>query len=134
MKKANNFTLFSRHPSHAALREVEFNLPVPTVMRLGSVTTGKKKYAVEINTPNAVRISANKRLMKQAFDSAGVKTARWFTWIKDDTFLMNNKEVSVKEVLNEYGGFVMKNVFGSRGTGNYLIKSVEDWENLKKKK
>lgn len=70
---------------------------------------------IEINTVDAVKTSANKLLMKQAFTEAGIKTATW--WKLED---ININELPYPVVL--------KHIYGSRGTGNTLICDKEDLE------
>ena len=89
--KKKKYTLFrpmilSRHPSHDILRLKHKKiaaLPYRSVIRFGSSTEVEDTVAkggnrIEINTVNAIKISANKLLMKQKFEEAGVKTAKWF--------------------------------------------------------
>jgi glutathione synthase/RimK-type ligase-like ATP-grasp enzyme len=111
----------SRHGSHAPLRRTA-RLPFRSVVRLGSSTTLEEIYArlgrrvnlanvVECNTVQAVKTSANKLLMKQAFDRAGVKTAQW------STIIPTNEEMYPA---------VSKHIYGSRGTGNDLHQTREE--------
>lgn len=62
---------------------------------------------LELNTIDAVNNAADKRRMKQCFDKAGVKTAKW--WNADE--VRTNKKFPV----------VAKHRFGSRGTGVYKL-------------
>lgn len=134
-KKKKELTKFriqvrSRQPSHNWLRENVGLLPFRSVVRLGSttelpdtVTMGGKR--IECNTVQSIKNSSNKRLMKDCFIKSGVKTADW-VYAKD----INNKDL-VKGL-----GFpiVAKHIYGSRGTGNYLLKTQEELNNWLKGK
>src|SRR5687768_3067691 len=68
----------SRHPSHNPLRQQLPLLPFRSIVRLGSTTEEDDGHRlVECNSVQAIQNSANKRLMKMAFDRGHVKTARW---------------------------------------------------------
>lgn len=108
--------VLSRHPSHRPLRGTLPLLPFRSVVRFGSttqcfddVTSGGAR--IECNTVEAVRNSASKRRMKKCFTDAGLPTAMWWTSTTAPTTI----EFPI----------VAKHIFGSRGTGNYLIKSQE---------
>lgn len=112
----------SRHPSHNCLRNALPRVPFPSVIRFGSTTElpdtiDKGGKRVEVNTTDAVRISSNKLLMKQAFDENEVKTAIW-------TRTGNAEEL--RRFFNEHGQIVAKSFFGSRGEGNTLISSMDE--------
>jgi biotin carboxylase len=117
--------VLSRHPSHRILRIRLPKFPVRSVIRLGSTTEkedGKKR--VEINSVEAIRISSNKRLMKEAFDRADCPTARWTT-AKDLNDLA--KQLEREKV---WIPIVAKHIYGSRGTGNTLIRdkaALKSW-------
>lgn len=130
----------SRHPSHEPLRTQLPKLPVRAVVRLGSTTVldlGAKKL-IEVNSVAAVKNSANKLLMKYCFDTEGVKTADW--WIIDNEPEAPQAKIFWKhgDVNSEEGGIadyaalpypiVAKHIFGSRGTGNYLINNQQELE------
>jgi len=103
----------SKHESHEALRDQMPSLPFKGVIRLGSTTSTSVvgEGFVECNTVEAIKNSACKRRMKTCFEDMGVITADWH---------------------NEVGVFgpedypiVAKHRLGSRGTGNYLLKTPE---------
>lgn len=126
--------VLSRHPSHEVFRKnpnLIFNVPV--LIRLGSITdVDESKYKVKINSTASIQRSSNKLLMKQCFDAAKVPTAEWFTWVEENTFLYNGREVSVEKMLElSPDGIVMKHVGGSRGSGNRLIKTIAEWNSYK---
>ncbi len=144
MAKKNNYTHFrpqirSMHPTHNILRSELPRFKFRSVVRLGSVTELPDTIArggrrLEINTVSAVKNSANKRLMKEKFTEAGVRTAQWWKYIN------NNDGTPFVEVLkggdeNHLGAdklpypIVAKHIFGSRGTGNTLIKDQRQLEN-----
>lgn len=110
-------TIYSRHPSHKPLRRV---IPAPKgyapVVRFGSLTESDKK--IQINTVEAIKKSMNKRLMKEAFTNNNVITPFWFN-IPD--YLKLEKQ---------FFPCVVKNIWGSRGTGNFLIKNIDEFNRL----
>lgn len=131
----------SRHGSHDIIRGKIKPFPLRSVVRFGSTTPTTnvfpltKDKVIELNTVQAVKTSASKLLMKQAFHKAGIKTADW--WIgmtlvatKQVCFHLHgndydNKQADIKEL--PYS-IVAKFIYGSRGTGNYLLKSPEELE------
>lgn len=123
----------SRHPSHSILRgDIGIKLPFRSVVRLGSttslpddVTNGGRR--VECNTVQAVKNSANKRLMKDRFTAAGVKTADWF--IHDNgnwfNFSITSGDNRVNVIDLPYP-IIAKQIYGSRGNGNYKLNNPEE--------
>lgn len=69
---------------------------------------------VQINLPQAIRNAANKRLMKECFTRAEVKTAKWSHAQKGDL------EFPI----------VAKHIMGSRGTGVYLLKDASEYRSF----
>ena len=125
--KKKTFTLFrpmilSRHPSHDILRLKHSKIatvPYRSVIRFGSSTEVEDTIAkggnrVEINTVASIKISANKLLMKQKFDEAGVKTAQW------------RQHCPIEGITDLEFPIVAKAHYGSKGKGNTLIKSQEE--------
>lgn len=103
----------SRHPSHQPLRRALSRLPFRTVVRFGSTWAGDGKGRIECNSPQSIRTSASKRLMKQAFAAANVVTAQW-----------ENSHANLNAFVATVGfPIVAKHIHGSRGTGNYLLQS-----------
>jgi len=134
-KKINKkYTLFrpkilSRHSSHKMLRTLlDFN-PFRSVVRLGSETIPKRnEERIQINTPQAVRNSASKLLMKECFTRAGVKTAEWWQTAGDTFRNMNTHHVNTTQNLPY--PIVAKSLYGSRGRGNYKLDNqvaLEAW-------
>jgi hypothetical protein len=128
--------VYSRHPTHSVLREELALLPFRSVVRLGSttpcmddVTHGGKR--IECNTIQGVKNSSNKLLMKKCFENAHIQHADWF-------LLENGHFIQISAALNENQAIVpraelpfplvMKHIYGSRGTGNSLITSLEALE------
>lgn len=110
----------SRHPSHSPLRTRLGLLPFRALVRFGSTTDVEDNLKrIELNTPDAIRNSSNKLLMKQCFREGKVKTADWTT---------NPDEVN-KITENWKYMIVAKSHFGSRGEGNTLIKSQTEFSN-----
>lgn len=126
--------VLSRHPSHQILRAVNKTLPLfpfKSVIRLGSTTVlTDDNERIQINTPEAVKNSASKLLMKQKFTEVGVKTAKWF--ITTDLEDLVNKAA---ELTNNWQiPLVAKSLYGSRGIGNSKINNEDElvnWNNNK---
>jgi carbamoylphosphate synthase large subunit len=136
----------SRHGSHEPFRKGLQKLPFRSVIRLGSTTelidtiaNGGKR--IECNTVEAVKNSSSKLRMKQCFTKGNVKTADWWTLeniLTDSGYpnyfcnykgIKGNKNTGNND--NCYHAelpypIVAKSHFGSRGNGNYLIKSKEE--------
>lgn len=143
--------VYSRHPSHRVLRTMLPLMPFRSLIRLGSttdkedtVTNGGKR--IEINTIQAIKNSASKLLMKQSFTAAGVKTADWsvirqgatgLSWCNydfhnkveenrfDSDFRFWENDGPIEEQCPLSYPIVAKHIFGSRGTGNTLLKDQE---------
>lgn len=127
----------SRHPSHNPLRTLLTRLEFKSIVRFGSVselpdTATNGGSRLEINTVEAITNSSNKRLMKECFTAANVPTADWgyFNRFPTNVFTMTvvgleGEEHTLDMAQLEYP-IVVKHIFGSRGTGNTLIKDVEE--------
>ena len=126
--KKKKYTLFrpmilSRHPSHDILRLKHKKiaaLPYRSVIRFGSSTeiedtVAKGGNRIEINTVNAIKISANKLLMKQKFTEAGVRTANW------------RQHCPIEGLTDLEFPIVAKAHYGSKGKGNTLLKTHEEY-------
>ena len=118
-------TIYSRHPSHDILRKAHKHialLPVRSVIRFGSSTECNDTVAnggrrIEINTVASIKNSASKLLMKQKFAEANVKTAEWVPGTQ-----------SKEEIVAAIGfPMVAKAHHGSKGRGNTLIRTEEEW-------
>lgn len=109
--------LRSPHPSHEVLRTELPLKPFRSVIRMGSTTvlgdetsTGGRR--VEINTVESIKNSSDKRKMKECFSNKGVKTADW-------------RKGSNAGEMTDYP-LIIKNRWGSRGTGNYYIENKKE--------
>lgn len=123
----------SRHPSHSPLRTLLSRLPFRSVVRLGSTWVGDTLKRIECNVAQAIRTSASKRLMKIAFNRAGVRTADW--WAHNPTTGNIAKVSSVQgngQIIWQAEALpfpiVAKHIHGSRGTGNYLLRTAQEFE------
>lgn len=126
-KKPSGFRLNirSRHPSHSPLKRLGVRLPFRSVVRFGSDWTGDGNPRVECNSVEAVKTSANKLLMKRAFSNINnnVVTADWYTSTNGSVFRcldQGNITLGASELTYP---IVAKHVHGSRGEGNYLLKT-----------
>lgn len=126
----------SRHPSHKWLKQNIGRLPFKSIVRLGSTTKIGDEQSlggnrIECNTVQSVVNSSNKLLMKQCFDNYGVKTAFWFTVNPKLTgftyHIAGNPDNSTFRSEIEYP-IVAKHIYGSRNTGNYLIKNSDEFD------
>lgn len=136
VKKPTHFYLkiFSRHPSSKGIRKT---IPVKgknVVYRHGSTTEGNFEY--EINSVESIKNSADKLKMKECFDNAEVKQAIWIPLVN-----FSSDKKSFTEFLNklDFGKdkesfIIIKHRLGSRGTGNYLIKSQQELDAFIKNK
>lgn len=112
--------VFSRHNTIEPLKGSVLIKGERVVYRHGSTTQGEIQR--EINSVEAVKTSADKLLMKRAFDKAGVFHAPW----KPLDEAVKNKETFnkwLKEVNFPEKHLIAKHRQGSRGSGNYLIRT-----------
>lgn len=131
--------ILSRHPSHNILRAKNKHLPLfskRAVVRFGSSTIVDERDKVVINSVDSIKTSANKLLMKKAFEKAKVKTASWYK-VSLDT----GSFIHMPEFLNPIGEgdgenltlddlpfpIVAKRHYGSKGKGNTLIKTKDEF-------
>lgn len=124
-------SIFSRHPSHDILRARTKKLPLfkkRVVVRFGS-STASSPGIVEINTVKSIQTSANKLLMKNAFQRAGVKTAPWREALEVSSYIGEGIKFKSKKDDSDFIPYpiVGKAKFGSRGKGNTLIKNEEEY-------
>jgi glutathione synthase/RimK-type ligase-like ATP-grasp enzyme len=131
-KKPTHFYLriFSRHPTSKDLRDAILIPGKKVVYRHGSTTEGDYEY--EINSTETVRTSADKKLMKEAFNKAEVRQAMWLPLSSAINDKANFDEFVKKLVLSEKDKkfAIIKHRMGSRGTGNYLIKTKQELDNF----
>jgi glutathione synthase/RimK-type ligase-like ATP-grasp enzyme len=121
--KRNGFRLNvrSRHSSHRELKDAGIRLPFRSAVRLGSTWVGDGRPRIECNSVTAIKTSASKLLMKQAFDRDGIKTANWI-----HNSLGSDAEFNAWFNVEDRFPIVAKHIHGSRGTGNYLLKTKEE--------
>lgn len=122
----------SRHPSHQSLRKLLPLLPFKTVIRLGSTTEiedtiDKGGVRIEINSTQAIKNSSNKLLMKRCFERDNVRTAFWSEY-NGQSFFKNHEQVNMEFPI------VAKSHFGSKGKGNTLLNSNEEFQQWKQNK
>lgn len=133
--------IYSRHPSHDVLRSKNKNiklLPFRSVVRFGSTTecpdtVAKGGSRIEINTIEAVKNSASKLLMKQKFTEAQVSTAKWCKYGQINNFSENGFGFTINNQTTDQIEFpiVAKAHYGSKGKGNTLIKTLEEYNQWK---
>lgn len=116
--------------------------PFRSVVRLGSVTSNSRIFKnpnsiIEINTVDAVNISRNKLLMKEAFARAEVPQAEWFVYFgycgtRDDDpdkkhrFYFNPEDTIPIEEMSY--PLIVKRVHGFKGIGMSMINTREELE------
>lgn len=132
--KGHRLVVFSRHPSHSALRHADIKLPVLVSIRFGSTNVGERPYALQLNKPEAVEISSNKLLMKKKFDLAAIKTAKWYFYKPDGVLVCAEDPEKAVEPAKLKFPIVAKHILGSRGTGNYKLDTVEQFNAWKQGK
>ena len=121
----------TQHPSHDILRDNLPLLPFRSVVRMGSVTDLTDTVTnggsrIECNTIESCRNSANKLLMKRAFDTNKVKTAIWVEGAQGNS--------AINKFCKDKYPIVAKHIYGSRNTGNTFItteKELNTWLNGK---
>lgn len=119
--------LRSRHPSHDILRTELKRMPFRSIVRLGSTTVLNDGLPrIECNSVQGVNNSANKLFMKQCFTVAGVKTADWWVHNTGISFKQMNSDTTHSIDSLPYP-IIIKHVMGSRGTGNYMINTKEEF-------
>lgn len=81
---------------------------------------------IELNKVQGIRNSSDKLLMKRAFREAGIKTAQWWTTNDGRTFVENENgaRISINDLPYPV---VLKSRLGSRGRGNTLCRTQEDF-------
>lgn len=116
--------VFSRHPSHNVIRQ-KLLFKDLAVVRLGSTTISS--ISKEVNSIKGVQNSANKYLMKVQFDEHQVKTAPWFAGLSATG--PNDMEAQLNTLSENWEyPIVAKHIFGSRGTGNTLLRTKAEYD------
>lgn len=119
----------TRHPSHSILRTKLPLLPFKSIVRLGSTTGAedtldKGGNRIECNSIQAIKNSSSKALMKECFKKAGIMTANY-----------TNNVANIEAITDNWvNGLVAKSHYGSRGEGNTLIKTKEEFDQWSKGK
>jgi len=118
--------ILSRHPSCEKLRHKILVKGAKVVYRHGSTTQGDFKY--EINSVASVRNSSDKLRMKECFTKAGITQANW----RKLDALKSKDEMTkfLKEVNFPENHLIIKSRFGSRGNGNYFIKTQKELDSF----
>lgn len=121
-----NLRVRSKNFSCRKLKELIF--PRTVIYRMGSTTPTQAitrvRRPIEINSPEACRISGDKILMKKRFNHARVRTAKWFTVTPGDSYgerfmyYLNKWETPI----------IVKHKHSSKGRGIYLLKTHEDYQ------
>lgn len=113
-------SILSRHPSHKGLRR-SIKSKKKVVVRLGSTTP--RKCHIQINSAIAVENSSDKFLMKKLFLDNSIPTCRTFYLesINSSTEVMDLETNSIAKDIKY--PLIAKHRFGSRGTGNYFLKT-----------
>lgn len=118
--------VLSRHPSHAPFRELK--LDYPTLYRFGSTTVvDESKYTFKINSIESINNSSNKLLMKQLFVANKINTPEY--WTTEDGITFNDLNVNDLPF-----PIIAKNIFGSRGSGNYKLDSADALKSFLKRR
>lgn len=125
--KIKFLSIKSRHPSCDGLRK-KIKIDTFAVYRHGSTTESKTQK--EINSVESVKIASSKLLMKLAFDKHEVKTAKWFRLSEAKA---TEKSISNKTTELNYP-VVIKNIYGSRGRGNYKVDNFQQFKQVCKNK
>jgi glutathione synthase/RimK-type ligase-like ATP-grasp enzyme len=150
-KKTKKISLFSpmilsRHPSHNVLRLKNKNirlLPYRSVIRFGSTTEcndtiDKGGQRIEINSIQSIKNSASKLRMKKKFMEAGVRTAEWYKHIFANGLHRFQNQIAEQEIVHTIEDLpypiVAKAHFGSKGKGNTLLKTFEEFTQWKEGK
>lgn len=110
--------IMSRHPSHRDVAPDLRRFPFRAVVRLGSYRTPTPQgVTVTINSPEACNNAADKAKMKACFVTAEVKTAQHWSVLDFVNIPDEEKRFPI----------VAKNIMGSRGTGVFLLKTLEEF-------
>lgn len=112
--------IFSPNKSCAPLRNILCKKR--TLLRFGSTTPLISNYKyLEINTIEGVKLSANKILMKSAFDKAQIHHSEWINSI--------NKN-DIENFFNKHKVLIAKHRHSSKGEGIYYIDNIETLKSL----
>lgn len=119
------------------------NMPVRSIVRLGSLTSTKKafpnsydkKKIVEINTVEGIQTSRDKKLMKNAFLSFPfpIYQAKWYVPLEENKYKEidykgEEHELSIKNIFKGTSSVVVKRRWGFKGRGMKLIKNADEFQ------
>ena len=125
----NTFHLYLRSKNKSCKPLKEIILPKRVIYRMGSTTPTnqitKFNVTLEINSPEACKVSGNKLLMKKHFEVGNIRTAPWFTINKED---VNGERI--KHYLEEWDKIIVKHKNSSHGQGIYLLECFENYVEL----
>ena len=114
----------SRNFSCKPLKELLF--PIKVIYRMGSQTPTnlitKQRKVLEINQPEACKVSGDKILMKTRFTKAKIPTAEWFVINP-----LDKDNEKIQYYLNKWKRIIIKHKYSSKGNGIYLIENMEDY-------
>lgn len=121
-EKKHKLIVWSRHPSHAPLRNIKVSKP--TIVRFGTTINQKHEDKfpnhIILNREEAIKNSASKFKMKDCFEKVGVKTADWV--IPKNTEELEGFVDNFKEGTK----FIVKSEFGSRGEGLLIFNNKDE--------
>lgn len=128
----SNYKLYIRSKNHSCRPLASTVVPCNVIVRFGSTTPTEqitnKRGVLELNTPEACRLSGNKISMKKKFIEAGVKTAEYFTLKERYTPL------SIKRYFQQFGTIIAKHKHSSKGNGIYLLENYSDFREFRRGK
>lgn len=110
--------ILSPHKTHNVLRTKLEKLPFKCVVGLGWKWIEDRNCNVEINDWVSIRNAADKLRMKLCFNKHNIITAKWYMF---------------HESVDKFP-IVAKHRFGSRGTGNYLLKTKYEFNRFIKER
>jgi len=132
-------TVLTRHPSHENFKKGLILMPFRSIIRFGSTTTldvynsrrktrlneAQMAKIVEINSVEGIKNSSDKLKMKKCFNLAEIETADW--WTTQDGIKFKPYDLHDPVTIDELEfPIIAKHRYGSRGTGNTLVKTKEE--------
>lgn len=123
-----NYKLIVRSKNHSCAPLRGIRVARPTILRLGSTTPTNeithRRNCLELNKPEACKVSGNKILMKEVLIDANVHTAEYFT------LSTRFKPSFVKDYFNRFETIIAKHKHSSKGNGIFLLKTYDDFKNF----
>lgn len=112
--------VFSPNKSCSPLRGIPFYKRI--LLRLGSTSPLNSKYKyLELNTIKGVRISANKILMKEAFDRCAINHSEWIN---------SSDKKEINNFFEDNKILIVKHRHSSKGKNIYYIDSKDSLNSL----